>query len=116
MITEARLTEDIKAAGLDWITALRAPAIKALLNNGAWQLTLFDQRDMASITSPDFPRERLVVCRNADFAAERTRKREDLLAATEKDLPRIKTAAHRKRDPLRSTAAIALAVGGVLNT
>src|SRR5271166_860956 len=78
MITEARITEDIKSAGLDWITALRAPAIKDLLNTGALQLTLFDQRDLASITSPDFPGERLVVCRNPDLAAERSRKREEL--------------------------------------
>ena len=77
MITEARITEDIKSAGLDWITALRGPAIKDLLNSGALQLTLFDQRDMASITSPDFPGERLVVCRNPDLAAERSRKREE---------------------------------------
>jgi transposase len=80
------------------------------------QLTLFDQRDMASITSPDFPGERLVVCRNPELAAERTRTREDLLAATEKDLARIQAAVGRKRDPLRGTAKIALAVGEVLNT
>src|SRR5271157_4852735 len=116
MITEARITEDIKSAGLDWITALRGPAIKDLLNSGALQLTLFDTRDMASITSPDFPGERLVVCRNPDLAAERSRKREELLGATEKDLARIKAAVARKRDPLRGTAAIALAVGEVLNT
>ena len=116
MITQARITEDIKSAGLDWITSLRAPAIKELLNSGALQLTLFDQRDMASITSPDFPGERLVVCRNPALAAERTRKREDLLVATEKDLARIQAAVARKRDPLRGTAAIALAVGEVLNT
>jgi transposase len=116
MITEARITEDIKSAGLDWITALRGPAIKDLLNSGVLQLTLFDQRDMASITAPDFPGERLVVCRNPELAAERSRKREDLLAATEKDLGRIKTAVERKRNPLHGTAAIALAVGGVLNT
>jgi transposase len=116
MITEARITEDIKAAGLDWITALRGPAIKDLLNSGTLQLTLFDQRDMASITSPDFPGERLVVCRNRDLAAERSRKREELLAATERDLARIKTAVERKRNPLHGTAAIALAVGAVLNT
>ena len=116
MITEARITEDIKSAGLDWITSLRAPAIKDLLNSAALQLTLFDQRDMASITSPDFPGERLVVCRNPDLAAERARKREDLLGATEKDLTRIKAAVARKRDPLRGTAEIALAVGEVLNT
>ena len=116
MITEARITEDIKTAGLDWITALRAPAIKELLNSGALQLTLFDKRDMASITSPDFPGERLVVCRNPDLAAERSRKREELLDATEKDLARIKTMVERKRNPLRGTAEIALAVGAVLNT
>jgi transposase len=115
MITEARLTEDIKAAGLDWITSLRAPAIKELLNSGALQLTLFDQRDMASITAPDFPGERLVVCRNPDLAAERARQREDLLAATEKDLASVKAAVARKRNPLRGTAAIGLAVGAVID-
>ena len=115
MITQARITEDIKAAGLDWITSLRAPMIKALVSSGALQLSLFDQRDMASITSPDFPGERLVVCRNPDLADQRTRKREDLLVATERELARIKTAVVRKRDPLRGTAAIALAVGAVLN-
>ena len=116
MITQARITEDIKSAGLDWITALRAPTIKELLNSGALQLSLFDQRDMASITAPDFPGERLVVCRNPDLAAERTRKREDLLTATERDLTRIKAAVDRKRNPLRGTAAIALAVGAVIDT
>ena len=116
MITEARISEDIKTAGLDWITALRGPAIKELLNSGTLQLTLFDQRDMASITSPEYPGERLVVCRNPDLAAERARKREDLLAATEKDLAAIKARVGRKRDPLRGTAEIALAVGEVFNT
>jgi transposase len=116
MITEARITADIKSAGLDWITALRGPAIKDLLNSGALQLTLFDQRDMASITSPDFPGERLVVCRNPDLAAQRTRKREELLTATEKDLAAIKARVERKRHPLHGTAEIALAVGGALNT
>jgi hypothetical protein len=74
-LTEARITGDVKSAGLDWITALRGPAIKDLLNSGALQLTLFDTRDMASITSPDFPGERLVVCRNPDLAALRSQKR-----------------------------------------
>ena len=114
MITQARLTEDIKTAGLDWITALRAPAIKELVKGGALQLSLFDERDMASITSPDFPGERLIVCRNPDLAAERTRKRQDLLAATERDLGRIQTAVSRKRNPLRGAAAIGLAVGAVI--
>ena len=116
MITEARITEDVKTAGRDWITALRGPAIKDLLNSGALQLTLFDTRDMASITSPDYPGERLVVCRNPDLAAERGRKRDELLAATEQDLAVIKARVGRRRDPLRGTAEIALAVGAVLNT
>ena len=115
LITQARITEEITSAGLDWITALRAPAIKALLQSGALQLSLFDQRDMASITAPDFPGERLVVCRNPDLAAERTRKRAELLAATESDLARIQAAVTRRRDPLRGTAEIALAVGAVIN-
>jgi Transposase DDE domain len=115
MITQARITEEIKSAGLDWITALRAPTIKALLESGRLQLSLFDQRDMASITAPDFPGERLVVCRNPDLAAERSRKREDLLAATERDLARIQTSVARKRSPLRGATEIALAVGAVMN-
>jgi hypothetical protein len=98
LITEARISADIKAAGLDWITALRGPAIKELLNSGLIQLTLFDTRDMAAITSPDFPGERLVVCRNADLAAERARKREELLVATETDLAAIKARVERNRD------------------
>src|SRR3954462_16029241 len=116
LITEARITAEIKSAGLDWITALRAPAIKELLNSGILQLTLFDTRDMAAITSPEFPGERLVVCRNPDLAAERARKREDLLTASEKDLAVIKCRGARKRKPLRGTAEIALAAGEVFNT
>ena len=116
MITEARITADIKSAGLDWISALRGPAIKDLLNSEAIQPGLFDQRDMASITSPDYPGERLIVCRNPDLAAERARKREELLAATETDLAAIKARVERTRKPLRGTAEIALAVGAVLNT
>jgi len=116
MITQARITEDIRTAGLDWITSLRAPAIKELMAGGALPLSLFDQRDMASITSPDFPGERLVVCRNPDLAAERARKREELLAATERDLARIRARVLRKRDPLRGATAIALAAGEVINT
>jgi hypothetical protein len=115
MITQARITEEIKSAGLDWITALRAPAIKGLLQSGALQLSLFDQRDMASITAPDFPGERLVVCRNPDLAAERSRKRAELLAATERDLARIQAAVARRRAPLRGAAEIALAVGCVIH-
>jgi transposase len=114
MITQARLTEDVKTAGLDWITALRGPAIKDLMKGGALQLSLFDERDMASITSPDFPGERLIVCRNAELAAKRAHKRQELLDATERDLARIQAAVARKRNPLRSVTEIALAVGAVI--
>ena len=115
MITQARITEDLKAAGLDWITALRAPAIKALRDAGALQMSLFDERDMAAITAPDFPGERLIVCRNRRLGAERARKREDLLLATERDLARIAAAVARKRQPLRGQADIGIAVGAVID-
>jgi hypothetical protein len=122
MITQARITEDLKAAGLDWITALRAPAIKALLDDGALQMSLFTpapakagDRDMAGITSPEFPGERLIVCRNRALAGERARKREDLLTATERDLAGIAAAVVRKRQPLHGKAEIGLAIGAVLD-
>jgi transposase len=115
MITQARIDEDIKPARLDWITALRAPAIKALLDAGAFQLSLFDERDLASITSDDYPGERLIVCRNPELAVARRRKREDLLAATERELVAIEKAVRRIRDPLRGQAEIALRVGAVIN-
>ena len=89
MITQARLTEDVKAAGLDWITALRGSTIKDLVKGGVLQLSLFDERDMASISSPDFPDERLIACRNPDLAAKRAHKRQELLDATERD-PRLR--------------------------
>jgi hypothetical protein len=114
MITNARIEAELAPAGLDWITALRAPAIQVLAAGGPLQLSLFDDRDMAEIASPDYPGERLVVCRNPDLAVERTRKREDLLAATEKDLAKIAAAIVRQRKPLRGQDAIGLAVGGVL--
>lgn len=115
MITQARITAEIAPAGLDWITALRAPAIKDLAEAGALQMSLFDERDMAAITSPDYPGERLIVCRNPDLARERTRKREALLLATERDLADIADAVRRKRNPLRGAAEIALKVGAVVN-
>lgn len=115
MITQARIDEDIKPAKLDWITALRAPAIKALLDAGAFQLSLFDERDLASITSADYPGERLIVCRNPELAVARRRKREDLLAATERELAAIEKAVRRAREPLRGQAEIALKVGAVIN-
>ena len=115
MITQARLDAEIAPTGLDWITALRAPAIRTLVEAGALQMSLFDQRDMAAITSPDYPGERLIVCRNPDLARERRRKREDLLAATEADLAVIAAAVRRARNPLRGEAEIALKAGAVVN-
>jgi len=115
MITSARIEEDLKPAGLDWITALRAPAIRKLAEDGGpLQLSLFDDRDMAELTSPDFPGERLIVCRNPDLAGERRRKRNELLAATEKDLARVQAAVQRQRKPLHGEDAIGLKVGAVL--
>ena len=115
MITQARIDDEFRPAALDWITALRAPAIKALVESGALQMSLFDERDMAAITAPDYPGERLMVCRNGDLARERARKREDLLAATERDLGAISEAVKRKRRPLKGEAEIGLKVGAVLN-
>ena len=89
MITSARIRDELKPAGLDWITALRAPQIRALLDTGAFQLSLFDERDLAEITAPEFPGERLVVCKNPLLAEERARKREDLLQATEAALGKL---------------------------
>jgi len=115
MITSARIRADLEPAGLDWITALRGPKIQELANGGPLQLSLFDDRDLAEIASPDYPGERLIVCRNPLLAAERRRKRADLLAATERDLSRIKLAVERKRAPLRGAAEIGLDVGAVLD-
>ena len=116
MITKARIDADLAPAGFDWITALRAPAIKALAaEGGPLQLSLFDERDMAEIVSGDYPGERLVVCRNPELAAERARKRVELLEATEKALVKIRIMTERKRNPLRGPDKIALKVGAVID-
>ena len=117
MITSARIRDDLRPANLDWITCLRAPAVQALAaEDGPLQLSLFDDRDLAEISAPDlFPGERLIVCRNHDLATERARKREDLLAATERDLARIDVQVRRKSASLHDAAKIGLAVGAVLN-
>lgn len=114
MITQARIEEDIRPAGLDWITALRAPQIRALLDAGVFQLSLFDERDLASITADDYPDERLIVCRNPDLATARRHKREDLLAATERELATVQNAVRRGRKPLRGRDEIGLKVGAVI--
>src|SRR6202162_4748244 len=116
MITSARIRDNLTLSGLDWITCLRAPTIQALAaDNGPLQLSLFDERDLAEISSPDFPNERLIVCRNRDLAAERARKREALLVATERELARIQEQVRRARSPLRGAAEIGMAVGAVIN-
>ena len=115
MITSARIRDELRPAELDWITALRAPQIKALVETEALQLTLFDEHDLAEIASPDYPGERLVCCRNPALAEQRTRKRQDLLAATEKQLAAIAAATIRTRRPLRGQDQIALRVGKVIN-
>ena len=115
VLTSARIEQTLRPAGLDWITALRAPAIKQLAAaGGPLQPSLFDDRDMAEITSPDYPGERLVVCKNPLLAEERARKRAELLAATEKELARIAARVQRARSPLHGAAAIGQAVGAVL--
>ncbi len=122
LLTSARIEQTLRPAGLDWITALRAPAIKQLaVAGGPLQPSLFTpapakagDRDMAEITSPDYPGERLVVCKNPLLAEERARKRAELLAVTENELARIAARVQRARSPLRGAAAIGQAVGAVL--
>ena len=116
MLTGARIREDLKGIdGLRWITTLRAPTIRKLIKVGKVAQTMFDERDLAEISSPDFPGERLVVCRNPVLADQRRRKRQELLAATEKKLAPIVQATQRAKEPLRGAAAIGVRVGKVVN-
>ena len=116
LITDARINENLKnVEGLDWITALRAPQIRQLLEQEYLQLSLFDEQDLAEIQSPDYPGERLIACRNPLLAAERTRKREELLQATEQELDKIVAATTRDKRSLKGAAQIGLRVGKVLN-
>jgi transposase len=113
MVTKANLQLMSESDGVGWITALKAPQIKALVTSGALQLSLFDQTNLAEIEAPqDYPGERLVVCRNPLVAAERARKREDLLAATERGLAEI--AQRVGRGTLSGADQIGLAVGPAL--
>jgi transposase len=115
MITSARIEQDLKQApGLEWITALRGPAIRKLVDTGVLDVSLFDERDLAEISSPDYPGERLIVCRNPLLASERKRKRQELLQATEKELERVAAATRRASNPLRGKDRIGLRVGRVL--
>jgi hypothetical protein len=114
MITSARIADLRQLEGMAWITCLRGPAIKKLMaGDGPLQLSLSGEQDLAEISSPDYPGERLVACRNPFLAAERARKREDLLAATEDDLDKIavQVRAGRIKDPDK----IGLKAGRVIN-
>ena len=109
LLTDARVREDVEPAGLRWITALRAPKIRKLAAGGDLQLSVFDERDLAEISAPElYPGERLIVCRNPLLAAERARKREALLAATEAKLDLVVRATKRENRPLRGEKNIAV--------
>lgn len=112
MLTAARVREDLKPlSGLDWITALKGVEVQKLVSDQALQLSLFDEQDLAEITHPDYPGERLIACYNPLLAEERKRKRQELLAATEKKLDEIVAATRRAQRPLRGEQKITLKVG-----
>lgn len=116
MLTSARIREELAPQdGLDWISALKAPSIRKIMKDQQIERSLFDRQDMAEITHPDFPGERLIVCHNPLLEQKREKTRQDLLAATEKQLEKIKNAVLRKRKPLRSVKEIGLAVGKIIN-
>lgn len=116
VITDARIRDDLAPVeGLAWISALRAPQIQALLSSGSLQLSLFDRRDLAEISDPAFPGERLIACCNPLLKEERARKRGELLAATERELESIVRATTRVRRPLQGKDEIGLRVGRVIN-
>ena len=116
MLTEARIREELKPLpGMGWITALRSPQIRKLFEAGPLQLSLFDERDLAEIQSPDYPGERLIVCRNPLLADQRARTRQQLLEATEAELEKIVQATRRPQRPFKGKDRIALRVGKVLN-
>ncbi len=113
MLTEARIDDVRRHPGLGWISALRAPAIRALLETGALQRSLFDERNLAEITAPAFPGERLVACFNPLLADRRARKRDDLLAATEAEFDKIVRQVERRRKKPLTAAEIGQKVGRV---
>ena len=111
MLTEARIRDEVKPAGLDWIGALRGPSIRKLVESGAVQLSLFDEKDLIEIRGDAWPGERLMVCRNPLLAEDRARKRGELLEATEKLLEPIAAATRRKRNRLTGEDRIGERVG-----
>ena len=115
MITSARINEDLRnVKGLDWISALRTEGIRKLCEAGTIQMSLFDERDLAEVTSDHFPDERLVVCRNPALAEQRARKRNELLEATERTLEPIRLATERTSNPVHGKKEIGLRVGKVI--
>jgi transposase len=115
MLTAARIREDLQPlAGLDWITALKSVEVRKLVAEGSLQQSLFDEKDLAEIAHPDYPGERLIACYNPLLADQRKRKRQELLAATEKKLDQIVAATQRSQQPLRGEQKIALRVGKLL--
>lgn len=117
MLTQKRIEEDLRVhEGLEWVSALRAPQIQALAAQGAIQMSLFDEQDLAEVTHPDYPGERLIVCRNPLLTVERARKRKDLVEAAEKKLKEITAATQRKRQPVRGADKISYLVGKALAT
>ena len=113
MITSARIEALRPLGGISWITCLRAPAIRVLAEQGALQLTLFDETNLAEITHPDYPGERLVACRNPALAKERARKRTEMLDATEAELAKIALSVQSGR--LKGADKIGIRVGRHLN-
>lgn len=114
ILRSVRIKDELAPIGLDWITALRKPAIRELIQKGAFQPSLFEEVDFAEIEDPAYPGERLIVCRNPVLADDRARRREELIQRTEKDLQTISNAVHRERNPLRGEDKIGLKVGAVL--
>ena len=115
MLTQKRIEEDLREQErLQWVTALRAPQIQALMAQGAIQMSLFDEQNLLEITHPDYPGERLIVCRNPLLASERARKRKELIEAAEKKLKEIEVATKRQRQPVRGADKICYLVGKAL--
>ena len=115
MLTETKIETVLRPAGMSWVTALRASQIRQLAEaQGPWQLSLFDETGLLEVSSPEYPAERLMVCRNPALAEERTRTRQALLAATERELDKIVAATQRQRSPLQGESAIGVRVGKVI--
>ena len=113
MLTSARITKLQEMGGIGWISALRSVQIRGLVESGDLQLGLFDEHNLAEISSPRFPGERLVVCKNPDLARQRAAKREELLQATERELEKVAAAAAQGR--LSGKERIGLRVGRVVH-